>query len=74
LTPAATQTGAGEMSRKNRYKRQPLPPMVKPEPVAFVVQAGEPEWSPTYGLDRQIAQARREMGEPRWQALNAEWL
>jgi hypothetical protein len=61
------------MSRKNRYKRQPLPPM-KPKPVAFVVQAGEHEWMPTNGMSRQVAQARREMGEARWQALNAEWL
>ena len=70
---AKTQTGAADMSRKNRYKRQPLPPMVKPEPVAFVVQAGEPEWTPTYGMSRQIAQARREMGEARWAELDAEW-
>lgn len=61
------------MSRKNRYKRQPLPPMVKPEPVAFVAQAGEPEWMPTYGIDRQIAQARRDMGPKRWAELQAEW-
>ena len=28
---------------------------------------------PTYTLDRQIAEARREMGEEKWQRLNAEW-
>lgn len=27
----------------------------------------------TVGLDRQIARARREMGEARWAQLNAEW-
>ena len=25
------------------------------------------------GIDRQIAKARREMGEARWAELNAEW-
>ena len=60
------------MSRRNRYKRQPLPPMVShAEPV--IVHAGEPEWSPTYGMSRQIAQARRDMGPEKWAALNAEW-
>jgi hypothetical protein len=66
--------GAADMSRKNRYKRQPLPPMVKPEPVAFAVQAGEPEWMPTNGMSRLVAQARREMGEEVWFKLNQEWL
>jgi hypothetical protein len=28
---------------------------------------------PTYTLDRQIAEARREMGEARWAELNKEW-
>jgi len=28
---------------------------------------------PTYTLDRDIARARREMGEARWAQLNAEW-
>lgn len=31
------------------------------------------EWTPTYTLDRQIAEARERMGEERWQELNAEW-
>ena len=64
-------SAAAEMSRRDRYKRQPLPPMVShAEPV--IVQA-EPEWSPTYGMSRQVAQARRDMGEAKWQQLNAEW-
>ena len=32
-----------------------------------------PEYTPTYRLERQIAQARREMGEERWAQLQAEW-
>ena len=31
------------------------------------------EYDPTYAMDRQIAQARREMGEARWAELHAEW-
>lgn len=31
------------------------------------------EFDPTYRLDEQIAEARREMGEARWAQLNAEW-
>lgn len=30
-------------------------------------------YDPTYTLDRQIASARRSMGEARWAELNAEW-
>lgn len=29
--------------------------------------------NPTYTLDRQIAEARAEMGEERWAELNKEW-
>lgn len=32
-----------------------------------------PSCMPTFTLDRQIAQARREMGEARWAQLDAEW-
>lgn len=31
------------------------------------------EHEPTYTLERQIAQARREMGEERWNELEKEW-
>lgn len=30
-------------------------------------------YMPTFTLDRQIAEARAEMGEARWAELNAEW-
>jgi len=33
----------------------------------------EPEWTPTFRIDRVIAEARREMGEARWQELMKEW-
>lgn len=36
-------------------------------------QVKEPEWTAAYSLDRQIAQARREMGEQKWKQLMAEW-
>lgn len=29
--------------------------------------------NPTFTLDRQIAEARAEMGEARWAELNKEW-
>lgn len=29
--------------------------------------------NPTFTLDRQIAEARAEMGEEKWQRLNQEW-
>ena len=32
-----------------------------------------PESAPTFTLDRQIAQARRDMGEARWAELQKEW-
>ena len=32
-----------------------------------------PEWAPTYTLDQAVREARQEMGEERWQQLNAEW-
>jgi hypothetical protein len=31
------------------------------------------EFDPTYSLDRLTAEARREMGEARWNELQAEW-
>ncbi len=31
------------------------------------------ECEPDYSLERKIAAARREMGEARWAALQAEW-
>ena len=31
------------------------------------------ECEPTFTLDRQIAEARQEMGEDRWAELQAEW-
>lgn len=31
------------------------------------------EHEPTHTLERQIAEARRDMGESRWNELNKEW-
>ena len=31
------------------------------------------EYEPTHTLDRQIAEARHEMGESRWQELMKDW-
>lgn len=33
----------------------------------------EPEETSCWSLDRQIAQARRDMGPARWAELNKEW-
>lgn len=41
--------------------------------MAAVEREMTPEWAGNNQLDRQIARARREMGEVRWAALNAEW-
>lgn len=32
-----------------------------------------PDLSPSFTLERQIAEARKRMGEKRWAELNAEW-
>lgn len=32
------------------------------------------ECDPTYRLDEYIAEARREMGEAKWQKLQREWV
>lgn len=32
-----------------------------------------PEHSPTFSLEKQVREARREMGEARWAQLQAEW-
>ncbi len=37
------------------------------------IEASFRECEPTYTLERQVAQARREMGEAKWQRLMAEW-
>lgn len=65
------------MSRRRPYKRRPLPPLITAqadeqiEPT--VIAPREPEWMPTLTLAKQVARARREMGEAKWAALNAEW-
>lgn len=33
----------------------------------------QPEFTPSFTLDRQIAVARKDMGEKRWSELNGEW-
>lgn len=58
------------MSRRDHRNR--------PQPIAapaFVpALQGDPEWTPSHTMNRQVAKARREMGERRWAELNAEWL
>lgn len=58
FNPNAGQTGP----RPKRHERRPDPQ-----------QDRSPEWMPDFSLDRQAAQARKEMGEARWQQLMAEW-
>lgn len=54
--------------RKHRNRPQPV------NAPAFVpAMAGDPEWTPSHTLNRQIASARREMGPQKWAELNAEW-
>ena len=43
------------------------------EYACLLAAMAERECAPTFTLDRQIEQARREMGEARWQQLQAEW-
>ena len=40
----------------------------KGDPFAYAA-----EWTPTFTLDRQIAEARADMGEAEWLRLNAEF-
>jgi hypothetical protein len=54
---------AGQQNpRRERKERRPEPQ-----------QERSPEWMPDFSLDRQVAQARREMGEARWNQLMKEW-
>lgn len=50
---------------RHHRRANPLPQ----QPVGFERQ----EYDPTHSLNRQIANARRLMGEARWAQLNAEW-
>ncbi len=55
--------------RKHRNRPQPV------SAPAFIPAAqGDPEWTPSHTLNRQIVSARQEMGPDKWAALNAEWL
>lgn len=40
---------------------------------AVIAALREPEHTPTYTLDRQIAEARRRMGEDQWHRLYREF-
>lgn len=51
------------MSRRNRRPR--FDPVENDPPT--------PEWMPTGSMRRSVAEARRRMGEARWNQLNAEW-
>ncbi len=41
--------------------------------IAACHASAEAEHTPTFTLDRQIAEARERMGEERWQELQKEW-
>lgn len=60
--------------------------MTRSEPRILAATMAEPQFNPwqshdpragtvshNFTLDRQIATARREMGEEKWQRLQAEW-
>jgi hypothetical protein len=58
-----------------------MTPSRKPDPLRCrraVENLTDSPWvasdAPTYTLDRDVADARRRMGEREWQRLNAEWL
>lgn len=53
------------MSRRRPYKRGPVAPAV--------IIRSEPEWMPTFSLNRHIAETRQRVGEARWAELMAEW-
>lgn len=46
---------------------------VRTENACLRASFAEQEATPTFTLDRQIEQARREMGEARWRKLNSDW-
>ncbi|MES2272538.1 MAG: hypothetical protein V4533_16820 [Pseudomonadota bacterium] len=51
-------------SRRNRHRPRPIP-WGNIEPT--------PEYNPNFSLDRQIAEAKAEIGPERWAELQAEW-
>lgn len=54
--------------RKHRNRPQPVS-----APAFIPASQGDPEWTPSHTLNRQIVSARQEMGPDKWAALNAEW-
>lgn len=56
------------MSKRRRHHPQTLAAQLAP-----LIADRTPEYMPTLTLDRQIARARKEMGEERWSQLMAEW-
>lgn len=50
-----------------------MPSRVRTENACLRASFAEQEAAPTFTLDRQIEQARREMGPDRWAKLQAEW-
>ena len=50
-----------------------MPSKTRTEAACLLAALTDRSCEPTFTLDRQIEQARREMGEGRWKQLNSEW-
>ena len=62
------------MTRRRKHRaRTELACLKASTAPAFSSDNAVPEWMPTGWLEKQVAQARREMGEARWAGLNREW-
>ena len=68
--PVASGLGGPEMPRRKHRNH----PQAITAPAFVPAVQGDPEWTPSHTLERQIVSARQEMGPERWAALNAEWL
>lgn len=42
-------------------------------PTILPALSGDPEWSPSFGLDRQIDDAKQHISPQRWAELEREW-
>lgn len=56
------------LSRQRARIAERMDAQIKADPFAYAA-----EWTPTFTLDRQIADARESMGEDRWAQLRAEF-
>jgi hypothetical protein len=57
------------MSRRHRHRMR----LIASQPPLAPMEDRTAEYMPTLTLDRQVAEARRSMGEEKWHRLQQEW-